>query len=363
MRVIPASAHKYKYSDQDAQVDPFTQRVVPASPPKRRTSTSTTTTTSSSEHRSYVWYNTEYDPSLDLSSSGVEANEDPVFVTSIENNRKRRATKTLVRLSVGVYFYWVARATLAHLGPLPPLGYLYKAHPIAASFVTCGLKSILADAISQVKTQATSPDVTWNPTGTTGFSFGKRQSLSYILYGSMCLGLGSAVMYTKVMPFLFPTTGLLGGSQVARILAQTCFDNFVCAPLFWLPPAYLIKSLFFPATPWDLYKFEHSTSNFVPFPNNYNHTNKRAKAKHIAKYWSSNFKAGLANYVVDVRENGLLKKYWSLWLPAQMITFSPLVPTHFRSACTAAISFGWLLILMNANGNGNGKASRNQEEA
>ncbi|CAK0897868.1 unnamed protein product [Prorocentrum cordatum] len=55
-------------------------------------------------------------------------------------------------------------------------------------------------------------------------------------------------------------------------------------------------------------------------------------------------RAGLSEYLSDVREQGLLQRYWMVWLPAQCVTFG-LVPEHLRIAFVAAISFFWLMIL------------------
>jgi len=52
----------------------------------------------------------------------------------------------------------------------------------------------------------------------------------------------------------------------------------------------------------------------------------------------------LNKYFVDVKENGLLTKYWSLWVPLSFINFS-LVPPHFRVAFVAFVSFFWMILL------------------
>jgi len=48
--------------------------------------------------------------------------------------------------------------------------------------------------------------------------------------------------------------------------------------------------------------------------------------------------------MTDIKDNGLLKKYWSVWLPASLINFL-FVPAHFRIAFVAAVSFFWMIIL------------------
>ena len=53
---------------------------------------------------------------------------------------------------------------------------------------------------------------------------------------------------------------------------------------------------------------------------------------------------GIKKYMTDIKDNGLLKKYWSVWLPASLINFL-FVPAHFRIAFVAAVSFFWMIIL------------------
>ena len=79
-------------------------------------------------------------------------------------------------------------------------------------------------------------------------------------------------------------------------MKMTLFDAFINAPLIWLPPAYIAQAV--------VYRYP--------------------KREAIQKY------------IVDVRENGLLTKYWSLWLPMSMINFA-FVPVHFRVAFVAAV--------------------------
>jgi len=55
-------------------------------------------------------------------------------------------------------------------------------------------------------------------------------------------------------------------------------------------------------------------------------------------------KEAFRRYVDDIRNHGLLTKYWLLWGPVQCLTFS-IVPEHFRVTFIAAVSFFWLIIL------------------
>ena len=52
----------------------------------------------------------------------------------------------------------------------------------------------------------------------------------------------------------------------------------------------------------------------------------------------------IRKYVTDVRDNGLLTKYWSLWLPMTAFNFA-VVPPHFWVVFTAFMSFFWTIVL------------------
>lgn len=186
----------------------------------------------------------------------------------------------------------VCAALLAHRMPAlsAHLPYYYKTYPLQASIATCGFNSVFADTISQVQALRKK---------SLASKFEWKQTLSSIIYGTTFLGIGSNLVYTKLMPTLFP------GSGVAAILSQACLDNFVFAPLLWLPPAYMIKAALVHQEP-------------------------------VLK--------SLQTYLKAVREENLLHRYWTMWLPAQMFTFS-VVPKHLRVLSTAAFSFIWFLIL------------------
>ena len=264
----------------------------------------------------YVWYNTDYEGNLEAASA------DPPASGSMRETLQK--PKVMLGISAVACAAFLLKQVYAHL-QLPALGYLYKAYPIRASIVTCGIKSMVADFISQVRA--------WDFQGS--FDFCTRQASSYITYGSLCLGMGSGIMYNHLMPALFPNIG----TGVGSIATQACFDNFFLAPLFWIPPAYIIKSLFFPDHKYEIdLDPTHRETYFF--------THRQTMVSTLA-FVRQNVWQGLLNYWDDIKKEGLLIKYWSLWVPAQMITFSQLIPRHLRSPTMAAISFCWLLILMN----------------
>ena len=87
------------------------------------------------------------------------------------------------------------------------------------------------------------------------------------------------------------------------MVEKVLLDDFVSAPLVWLPPAYLIKAIVFD------YSFEEG----------------------MQKYWK------------DITTHGLLWRYWAVWVPAQTISFS-VVPDHLQVAFMASVSFFWFIL-------------------
>lgn len=89
--------------------------------------------------------------------------------------------------------------------------------------------------------------------------------------------------------------------EVAR---KVLFDMCIQAPCLTLPSAYLTKSIV------------------------YNYS----------------FREAIRRYVDDVRNRGLMLKFWGLWAPVQCVTFS-IIPQHWRITFVAFVSFFWLIIL------------------
>ncbi|KAL7535531.1 hypothetical protein ACHAWF_005191 [Thalassiosira exigua] len=162
----------------------------------------------------------------------------------------------------------------------------YRANPLLAGFLTASTKACVADTLAQKRDVCTE-------------KFDVRRNLAMVLYSGLVLGMSVEVMYNRIFPLLFGSS-----TGIVRVMQMTLFDGFVNAPLLWLPPAYLAQAL--------LYGYP--------------------KRQAIRKY------------ATDVRENGLLMKYWSLWLPMSTINFL-WVPKHFRVAFVACVSFFWMIIL------------------
>lgn len=91
---------------------------------------------------------------------------------------------------------------------------------------------------------------------------------------------------------------------MVEVLKKVSFDMIVQTPCVTLPIAYITKSI--------LYKYS--------------------------------LQEAMRRYLGDIRNHGLLKKYWALWGPVQCVTFS-IIPEHWRVTFIAVVSFFWLIIL------------------
>ncbi|KAL7543898.1 hypothetical protein ACHAXR_013421 [Thalassiosira sp. AJA248-18] len=177
--------------------------------------------------------------------------------------------------------------------PLPSLasiGKFYKGYPLLAGFLTASTKAGIADSLAQYRDVCTT-------------KFNIKRNLAMVMYSGTILGMTCEIMYNRLFPIIF---GLTPGVErtVFMCAKMTLFDGFINAPLIWLPPAYIAQAI--------VYRYP--------------------------------IREAIQKYVTDVKENGLLKKYWSLWLPMSMINFC-FVPDHFRVAFVASISFFWMIIL------------------
>lgn len=224
----------------------------------------------------------------------------------------------------------------------------YQNFPVQSAVLTCGVKASVADTIAQVKPQIEenknknkqqleqpmlSSSVLpaalvsrFQPqqaieTSKLNIDWEARRNFAYVLYGGIFVGLMSQVEYSMVFPALFGTE-----KTVAITTAKVFFDNLLVAPTVWLPPAYFIKA-------WVYGTDDGSTTT----------------AKGI-------FEEGLAKYITDVRDNGLLWKYWTIWFPAQSISFS-VIPDHLRVAFMASISFFWFILFSTVSSQGDGEAA------
>lgn len=178
----------------------------------------------------------------------------------------------------------------AAAGTLAAIGAFYKSSPLVAGFLTASTKACVADSMAQYRDVCTT-------------KFDIKRNIAMVLYSGTVLGMLCAIMYNRIFPVIFASEAAKARPFILAI-KMTLFDGFINAPLLWLPPAYIAQAL--------IYQYP--------------------KREAIQKY------------VTDVRENGLLKKYWSLWLPASLTNFM-FVPPHFRVAFVAGVSFFWMIVL------------------
>jgi protein Mpv17 len=115
----------------------------------------------------------------------------------------------------------------------------------------------------------------------------------------MYQGMTQEFVYNHLYPVWFGTA-----TSISVVLAKVLFDLLVQTTLVTLPIAYLTKSV--------IYRYS--------------------------------IREALRRYMDDIRNHGLLKKYYLLWGPVQMLTFS-VVPEHLRVTFIACVSFFWLIIL------------------
>lgn len=261
------------------------------------------------------------------------------------------------------------------LDQLEQVSDFYQNFPLQSAVLTCGVKASVADTIAQVKPQieennqyneeqierealsrqaassslstlqqhhhhndhphqqhmAASP-AKGNHNRRNSIDWEARRNLAYVLYGGIFVGLMSHIEYTQVFPFIFGNEKTL-----AITVEKVFFDNLVAAPLVWLPPAYFIKAWVYgassPASAED-----DASASLSPF-------------EEMAASAEAILQEGLDKYLVDVKDNDLLWKYWTIWFPAQSVSFS-VVPDHLRVAFMASISFFWFILFSTVSSQG-----------
>eukprot|EP00580_Thalassiosira_gravida_P003184 CAMPEP_0201618146 /NCGR_PEP_ID=MMETSP0492-20130828/38179_1 /ASSEMBLY_ACC=CAM_ASM_000837 /TAXON_ID=420259 /ORGANISM="Thalassiosira gravida, Strain GMp14c1" /LENGTH=209 /DNA_ID=CAMNT_0048086631 /DNA_START=318 /DNA_END=947 /DNA_ORIENTATION=+ len=179
--------------------------------------------------------------------------------------------------------------------------------PLASAFVTCGFKASLADFVAQKRAarEEIEGDDDYNVDSDTiilgGIEetpFEKRRNFAFLLYGGFYQGMAQQIIFNGIFPFLFGQ-----GQDVETVISKVLCDSMFVTPFICLPVAYVVKSVI----------FQYSLIE------------------------------AFTRYKDDVLNNGLLVKYWSLWVPVQCLTFG-VVPQHLRIVFIAFVSFFWLII-------------------
>ena len=214
--------------------------------------------------------------------------------------RKNKPSSLIIKLTTfiavcGVVFFKASSSSSSNI--IPNISTFYKTYPILAGFMTCAVKASVADRMAQ-----------WRDICQTKFCW--QRNMAMVLYSGTILGIIAEIMYNRIFPVLFDKIlpfvfgNVAATTGITKSIQMTMFDTCINAPLVWLPPAYLMQAL-------------------------------------LMKYPKRD---ALSKYVYDIRNNGLLTKYWSLWIPASLLNFS-IIPSHFRVAFVAGVSFFWMIIL------------------
>lgn len=208
---------------------------------------------------------------------------------------------------------------------LSTLNHFYETQPYLSAFVTCSVKASAADLIAQTRQGLLWSDTASNYGGTsnpvrslttmttTTTSQGETgkamvvnrninvvRNLGFLLYGGLYQGMVQYYLYNVLFPKIF---GL--NVTFASVVGQVTVDMLLLTPFLCLPVAYIVKASI------------NSDETIME---------------------------ALENYVLHVQTQGLLTKYWTIWIPVQCLTFG-VIPIHLRIPFIALISFFWLMIL------------------
>ena len=176
-----------------------------------------------------------------------------------------------------------------------------ETQPYLAAFLTCSFKASAADFVAQTKLGATTSD-----DGRSSSHFDLSRNLAFLFYGGIWQGMFQQFLFTAIYPSIFG----VDHSSMAAVAPQVAFDTLFMGPCIFLPVCYTVKSFF---TSADGISWDTVTS-------------------------------GLTKYRDDVTQTGLLQLFWSMWIPAQFMTFGVL-PPHLRVVFVALVSFFWVCAL------------------
>jgi protein Mpv17 len=182
---------------------------------------------------------------------------------------------------------------------------LWRRHPYAAAGLTCGFKASMADLVAQKRQNKLEKGVSDNKKQKGGKAlvtkppFDVQRNVAFTIYGSVYQGMAQEFIYNHMYPIWFGA-----GTGVRTVLSKVLFDLLVQTTLVTLPVAYICKAC--------IYRYS--------------------------------VKEAMRRYMDDIKNQGLLIKYFALWGPVQCCTFS-VVPEHWRVTFIAFISFFWLIVL------------------
>ena len=173
------------------------------------------------------------------------------------------------------------------------LDLFFQAHPFATAFLAGGTQASVADWVAQSRER-----LSQNRPRSASSSNHKRQpwycprrNLSFLLYGGLYQGMANEFIFNRLLP-----------SLIQHKLLQALVAVFVFGSFLSLPIAYTIKAVV----------FGHHDG--------------------MARYWH------------DVTHQGLLRKFWSVWVPVNLLNFG-WFPSHYRITVNSIVDFCWLMIL------------------
>lgn len=175
----------------------------------------------------------------------------------------------------------------------------FELNPYAAGAFVAGFKAGSADIVAQKRQirMANAEKDEESKKEKKGIDI--RRALSFLMYGAIYQGLAQEYTYNHLYPVLFGTE-----TTAINVLKKVFCDMAIQTPLLTLPIAYYSKALLV----------------------------------------GNSFKEAMTHYLDDVKNRGLLFKFWGLWTPVQCLTFS-IIPEHFRVSFIALVSFFWVIIL------------------
>lgn len=202
--------------------------------------------------------------------------------------------------------YLIAVSSLSLQPALSAVNAAFEYNPYAAGALVAGFKAGSADILAQkrqirkfTKIEDGPKDESVEASETNSMELDIRRTLAFLLYGAIYQGFVQEFTYNHLYPMMFGTE-----TTTITVLKKVFCDMCIQTPLFTLPIAYYSKAL-------------------------------------LAK---NTFKEAMERYVDDVKNKGLLFKFWGLWTPVQCLTFS-VIPEHFRVSFIALVSFFWVIIL------------------
>ena len=202
-------------------------------------------------------------------------------------------------------------------GAIASIDAFNQSQPFLSAFVTCGVKASAADLLAQTSAASTDEEdtsvavVAKSEQPSSEDNINVNRNFAFLLYGGLYQGMFLQFLYSFVFPFLY-------GDSEYRVVLQVLTDILVFGPFLTLPIAYVIKQFLAEGVGIN---DESDDISIV-----------------------ETFKKGINKYKNHVETQGILFKYWSIWAPAQTLTFG-VVPPHLRVVFVAFVSFFWVTVL------------------